>query len=405
MKILVVHNRYHYRGGEDTVVDAEVALLRRHGHRVLLYTRDNRELASMKKQDAVIGVLWSRQTEADIRHIHKAFGPDLIHAHNTFPIISPSLYAVAHQLNIPVVQTLHNFRLLCPQAMLLRNGDSCEACIGHFPWRAVIHRCYRDSLSQSSITAAMILMHRLRGTWRTEVARYIVLNQLCRDKFVAGGLPFDKLRIKPNFVEVDQRPDWQQRSGGLFIGRLSAEKGLHTLAEAVRQLRSVEIDVYGKGPLQRLVENTPGLRYQGFFQSATLQARLRKAAYLVMPSTGVESFGLVAIEAFACGTPVIASRHGGLKEIVVQGNTGLLVPPGDARALAQAIEYAETHPEAMLAMGRAAREVYLERYTPETNYVQMIRIYHEALASRAAPSGPSALSDAALPYAPTRPGR
>lgn len=405
MKILVVHNRYHYRGGEDTVVDAEVALLRRHGHRVLLYTRDNRELASMKKRDALIGVLWSRQTEVDIRQIHEAFGPDLIHAHNTFPIISPSLYAVAHQLNIPVVQTLHNFRLLCPQAMLLRNGDSCEACIGHFPWRAVIHRCYRDSFSQSSITAAMILMHRLRGTWRTEVARYIVLNQLCRDKFLAGGLPFDKLRIKPNFVEVDQRPDWQQRSGGLFIGRLSPEKGLHTLAGAVRQLRSVQIDVYGKGPLQRLVENTPGLRYQGFCQSATLQARLREAAYLVMPSTGVESFGLVAIEAFACGTPVIASRHGGLKEIVVQGNTGLLVPPGDERALAKAIEYAETHPEAMLAMGRAARDVYLERYTPETNYVQMIRIYHEALASRAAPSDPSALSDAALPYAPTRPGR
>ncbi len=405
MKILVVHNRYHYRGGEDTVVDAEVALLRRHGHQVLLYTRDNRELASMTQCAATMGVLWSRQTEADIRRIHTAFGPDLIHAHNTFPIISPSLYGVAHQLKVPVVQTLHNFRLLCPQAMLLRNGSSCEACIGHLPWRAVIHRCYRNSLSQSSITAAMILMHRLRGTWRTEVARYIVLNQLCRDKFVAGGLPFDRLRIKPNFVEVDQLPDWHHRSGGLFIGRLSAEKGLHTLAEAVRQLRSVQIDVYGKGPLQKLVESAPGLRYQGFYESATLQARLRHAAYLVMPSTGVESFGLVAIEAFACGTPVIASRHGGLKEIVVHGNTGLLVPPGDARALAEAIKYAETHPEAMLAMGRTAREVYLERYTPETNYVQMIRIYHEALASRAAPLDPPALSDATLSYAPTRTGR
>ena len=257
----------------------------------------------------------------------------------------------------------------------------------------------------------MILMHRLRGTWRTEVARYIVLNQLCRDKFVAGGLPFDRLRIKPNFVQVDQQPDWDQRRGGVFIGRLSAEKGLHTLADAVRQLRSVQIDVYGKGPLQRMVEHTPGLRYKGFHESATLQARLREAAYLVMPSTGVESFGLVAIEAFACGTPVIASRHGGLKEIIVQGCTGLLVPPGDGRALAQAIDYAETHPEAMLAMGRAARQVYLERYTPETNYVQMIRIYREALASSAAPSvpdassAPSAPSDATLPYAPTRPGR
>lgn len=404
MKILVVHNRYHYRGGEDTVVDAEVALLRQHGHQVMLYTRDNRELASMSSREAAASVLWSRQTVADLRRIKRVFCPDLVHAHNTFPLISPSLYAAARQLKIPVVQTLHNFRLLCPQAMLLRKGSACEACVGHLPWRAIVHRCYRDSLSQSAITAAMIFMHRLRGTWRNEVARYIVLNQLCRDKFVQGGLPFDRMRIKPNFVRMTEKPDWEARRGGLFIGRLSAEKGLHTLAEAVRQLPSVRIDVYGKGPLQALVEATTGLRYQGFHESAALQSRLREAAYLVMPSTGVESFGLVAIEAFACGTPVIASRHGGLKEIVVQGKTGLLVPPGDAHALAQAIAYAERHPEAMRAMGRAARQVYLDRYTPESNYVQMIRIYREALASHAAPSAPSAPPTIPLPYAPTRTG-
>ncbi len=402
MKLLVVHNRYHYRGGEDTVVDAEVALLRQHGHQVMLYTRDNRELASMNQREAATDVLWSRRTETDIRRIHLEYTPDLIHAHNTFPLISPSLYAVAHQMKIPVVQTLHNFRLLCPQAMLLRNGSSCEDCIGHLPWRAVLHRCYRNSLPQSAITAAMIFMHRIRGTWQTEVTRYIVLNQLCRDKFVEGGLPFERMRIKPNFVRVVEKPEWHDRHGGLFIGRLSAEKGLHTLAAAVQRLPPVQIDVYGKGPLQSLVGETPGLCYKGFHESTVLQARLREAAYLVMPSTGVESFGLAAIEAFACGTPVIASRHGGLKEIVVQGKTGLLVPPGDAGALAQAIAYAESHPTEMLAMGRAARQVYLERYTPETNYVQMIRIYREALASHAAPSIPSATP---LPYAPTRTGR
>ncbi len=233
MKLLVVHNRYHYRGGEDTVVDAEVALLRQHGHQVMLYTRDNRELASMNQREAATDVLWSRRTETDIRRIHQEYTPDLIHAHNTFPLISPSLYAVAHQLKIPVVQTLHNFRLLCPQAMLLRNGSSCEDCIGHLPWRAVLHRCYRNSLPQSAITAAMIFMHRIRGTWQTEVTRYIVLNQLCRDKFVEGGLPFERMRIKPNFVRVVEKPEWHGRHGGLFIGRLSAEMGLNTLAAAV----------------------------------------------------------------------------------------------------------------------------------------------------------------------------
>ena len=398
MKILVAHNRYHYRGGEDTVVDAELELLRRHGHQVMLYSRDNRELASMTAREAAASVLWSGLTESDIRRLNDEFHPDLIHAHNTFPLISPSLYDVAAQLKIPVVQTLHNFRLLCPQAMLLRQGRTCEACIGHLPWRAVVHRCYRDSLPQSAITSAMILLHRLRGTWRTQVARYIVLNQLCRDKFVEGGLPFERLRIKPNFVNSEVEPDWQDRRGGVFIGRLSTEKGLQTLAEAMRHIPAVQIDVYGKGPLLPFVENATGLRYRGFHDAATLQQCMRKAAYLVMPSTGMESFGLVAIEAFSCGTPVIASRHGGLKEIVVQGSTGLLVPPGDAQALAQAIAYADSHPEQMLAMGRAARQMYLSRYTPDINYVQLIRIYREALAFYATPQ------TTPLPYAQTRSG-
>lgn len=398
MKILVAHNRYYYRGGEDTVVDAEVALLREHGHQVMLYSRDNRELSAMSKQEAAASVFWSRQTEADIRQLRDEFNPDLIHAHNTFPLISPSLYYVAGELKIPVVQTLHNFRLLCPQAMLLRQGSSCELCVGHLPWRAIAYRCYRGSLSQSAITAAMIMLHRMRGTWRSKIARYIVLNQLCRDKFAEGGLPFDRMRIKPNFVRSDKTPDWNARRGGLFIGRLSPEKGLHILAQAVSLLPSVQIDVYGKGPLQEFVEHTPGLRYRGFHDAPALQQHMCNASYLVMPSTGVESFGLVAIEAFASGTPVIASRHGGLKEIIVQGSTGLLVPPGDAHALTQAIAYAEAHPEKMLEMGRAAREAYLSRYTPEINYGQIIRIYREALACT------TALHDATLPYAQTRAG-
>ena len=399
MKILVVHNRYHYRGGEDTVVDAEVSLLRSHGHDVLIYSRDNHELQAMSRRAAAMGVLWSRRTVSDIRTLQKDFQPDLIHSHNTFPLISPSLYAIAHALRIPVVQTLHNFRLLCPQAMLLRDGVSCEACVGHLPWRAVVHRCYRQSFPQSAITATMIFMHRLRGTWVHQVSRYIVLNQLCRDKFVQGGLPFERMRIKPNFVQAQGEPEWTGRCGGLFIGRLSPEKGLHTLALAMQQLSSIQIDVFGNGPLQSLVEGTPGLHYRGYHDAATLQQRLRRAAYLVMPSTGVESFGLAAIEAFACGTPVIASRHGGLMEIVVHGKTGLLVQPGDADALANAIAYAEAHPDRMLAMGRAAHDTYLRCYTPETNYVLLMRIYREALASL-----PSAQSSP-LPYAETRPGR
>ena len=379
MKILVAHNRYLYRGGEDTVVDAEVNLLRQHGHQVWVYSRDNTEIQYLTPFEAAKTSLWSRQTAQELQKIHQQFSPDLIHAHNIFPLISPSIYDVAKKLRIPVVQTLHNFRLVCPQAMLLREGKHCEACVGKLPWRAVIHRCYRQSMSQTALTSTMLTLQRLKGVWDKQISLFIVLNQLCREIFARGGLPMDKLRIKPNFVESHREPQWQHRRGGLFIGRLSAEKGIDVLINALNKLPTHVIDVFGKGPLQALVEASPRLRYGGFQSSDILHQKLNEAAYLVMPSTGVESFGLVAIEAFACGTPVIATRHGGLRELIHHGQNGLLVPPNDASALASAIAYAESHPNHMRRMGMAARKNYLTSYTPERNYEQLIQIYHEAL--------------------------
>jgi glycosyltransferase involved in cell wall biosynthesis len=264
--------------------------------------------------------------------------------------------------------------------MLLREEQACEDCVGHLPWRAIVHRCYRNSYSQSAVSTLMLTAHRLLGTWRNMVNRYIVLNQTCRDKFQRGGLPLARLRIKPNFVESKRIPTWNQRQGGIFIGRLATEKGLAVLAQAVATLPGHSIDVYGKGPLQTLVENSPGLRYCGFHTPSELANRLQKATYLVMPSTGVESFGLVAIEAFACGTAVIATNHGGLAELIVHGKTGLFVRPGDVRALAQTIAWAEANPAAMIKMGQAARAEYLSRYTPEHNYEILTDIYREAVA-------------------------
>ena len=383
MKILVAHNRYRYRGGEDTVVDAEVDLLRRNGHEVLVYLRDNEELTRMKNHHAALQTLWSHKAVADVTVLSEKFRPELIHSHNTCPLISPSLYSVATRLNVPVIQTLHNFRLICPQATLLRNGVQCEDCVGNLPWRAIVHRCYRNSLPQSAVSSSMIMLHRLLRTWHTKVTRYIVLNQLCRDKFIAGGFPFDLLRIKPNFVDSANEPEWVHRSGGIFIGRLSEEKGLKVLAEALSQLPDCQIYVYGKGDLQNFVEATSCFHYKGFHAADELQACLRQAAYLVIPSTGIESFGLVAIEAFAAGTPVIASAHGGLQEIVVHGKTGLLVESGNSEALARAIAFAEDHPAEMKIMGRAARQAYLSRYTPEINYRLLMTIYREAVESMA----------------------
>ena len=385
MKILVAHNRYLYRGGEDTVVDAEVNLLRQHGHQVWVYSRDNAEIQYLTSIEAAKTSLWSRKTVHDLQKIHQQFSPDLIHAHNTFPLISPSIYGIAQKLRIPVIQTLHNFRLVCPQAMLLREGKHCDACVGTLPWRAIVHRCYRQSLSQTALNSTVSMLQRLRSIRHQQISCFIVLNTLCREIFARGGLPLDKLRIKPNFVELPPEPQWRHRKGGLFIGRLSGEKGIEVLIQALNQLPNIVIDVFGKGPLQDLVSSSPGLRYGGFQSKDVLRQKLGEAAYLVMPSTGVESFGLVAIEAFASGTPVIATRHGGLRELIIHGQNGLLVPPNDVSALVSAIAYAETHPDHMRQMGMAARKNYLTSYTPERNYEQLIQIYHEAVTSAALP--------------------
>jgi len=381
MRILVAHNAYLYRGGEDTVVEAEIALLRRHGHEVMLYRRDNTELDALPRRQAAMDSVWSKRTVVEVGRLLESFRPHLIHAHNTFPLISPSLYGVANRSDIPVVQTLHNFRLLCPQAMLMRNGRYCDDCVGRWPWRAVLHRCYRGSLAQSAASAVMVSGHRALGTWRHRIRRYIVLNQMCREIFIRGGLPAEKLSIKPNFVESIGAPGERSRRGGLFIGRLAPEKGLLTLAQAIRQKPLIRIAVCGSGPLQATIERSEGLDYIGFEQGESLRTRISNAEFLVMPSTGIESFGLAAIEAFACGTPVIASRHGGLREIVEHGHNGLLVTPGNADELANAIAYAVSNPMQMRRMGLEAYQTYLARYTPERNYATLMAIYHQALAS------------------------
>ena len=380
MRILIAHNAYLYRGGEDTVVEAEIALLRRHGHEVMLYRRDNTELDTLPRRQAAMDSVWSKRTVVEVDRLLESFRPHLIHAHNTFPLISPSLYGVANRSDIPVVQTLHNFRLLCPQAMLMRNGRYCDDCVGRWPWRAVLHRCYRGSLAQSAVSAGMVSSHRMLGTWRHRIRRYIVLNQMCREIFIRGGLPAEKLSIKPNFVAAGGAPGEHARRGGLFIGRLAPEKGLLTLAQAIRQKPLIRIAVCGSGPLQATIEQSEGLDYIGFEQGEALRARISNAEFLVMPSTGIESFGLAAIEAFACGTPVIASRHGGLREIVEHGHNGLLVTPGNADELANAIAYAVSNPMQMRRMGLEAYQTYLARYTPERNYTTLLAIYHQALA-------------------------
>ncbi|RZI86208.1 MAG: glycosyltransferase [Rubrivivax sp.] len=379
MKILMVHNAYQQRGGEDSVVDAELALLRANGHEVVLHLRHNDEVDGASRVSVASQALWSTQTSHDIKRLIEEFRPEVMHVHNTLPLVSPSVYWAANACGVPVVQTLHNFRLLCPQATFLREGKVCEDCLGKVPWRAVRHRCYRDSAVQTGVVATMLSMHRALGTFQHKVSRYIALNQFCKAKFIEGGLPAERICVKPNFVDWAPQPQWASRVGGLYVGRLSEEKGIQVLLEAMRQLPTHGVEIVGSGPFEAETRQVAGDAYLGFLPLADIMSRLSGAAFLVLPSVCYEGFPRTLVEAFANGVPVIASRLGSMAELVTDGVTGLLFEPGNAADLATKVRWANEHPQEMLGMGQAARAEYEHRYTPERNCAELVEIYAQAI--------------------------
>lgn len=381
MKILFVHNAYQQFGGEDAVVEAEVSLLTSRGHTVELYKRHNDELYQISPASAAIGAIWSTRTVEDINKVFDRMQPDVVHIHNTFPLISPSIYWTAARSKVPVIQTLHNFRFLCAQGTFLRNGSICEDCLGKTPWPAVVRKCYRGSAPQSAILVSMLRFHRAVGTYRNKVTRYIALSEFSRDRFIEGGLPAEQMRVKPNFIWSNVQPEWNHRSGGLFVGRLANEKGIDTLLQAVQLCGDDTISVIGGGPYAPSVEKGFGERFLGFRSQGVIMEKMRSSTFLVVPSIGYEQLPTTIIEAYACGLPVIASRLGSLVEIVRDGVTGLLFNPGDARDLADKLEWAKAHPGEMLKMGRASRAEYEAKYTPSANYQMLMDIYEEAIAA------------------------
>lgn len=360
------------------VVESEISLLQARGHLVELYTRNNIQLNDVSSLAMAKQTLWSVRTTCEITELIERFRPDVIHVHNTFPLISPSLYWAAARAGVPIVQTLHNFRLLCLNALFLRKGMVCEDCMGRTPWRGVARACYRNSLTASAVLASALTLHRGLGTYRNKVTRYIVLNEFCRTKFVEGGLSEERIVVKPNFVDLEL-PEVQERSGLLFVGRLSVEKGVEVLAGALGRHPNMRIRVAGDGPKRRLIEGVTGVTYLGNLPSEAVYVEMRSALALVVPSVCYENFPRTIVEAFACGLPVIASRIGALADIVTDGRNGLLFEPGNASDLAEKLRWALKHPEEMAHMGDNARDDYEAKYTPSMNYDCLVSIYEGAI--------------------------
>lgn len=378
LRVIFAHCAYRMRGGEDAVVEAERELLRNRGHQVLVYKRKNDDIPRLNKMVVASQTLWSGRTYREIVDLVLRFKADIIHVHNTFPLISPSLYWAAQRCRIPVVQTLHNFRLLCPQGTFLRAGALCEDCLGRVPWRGVVHRCYRASAAQTSVAVGMLAAHRWLGTFQRKVTRYIALNEFARRKFIEGGLPAERISIKPNFADIPPPPA-SCRRGGLFVGRLSPEKGVSVMMEALRHHPRTSLDVIGAGPLEATVVQHPQLSVSGWREPHEVYERMCRASYLLLPSLCYENFPRTVVEAFACGLPVIASRSGPMMELIDEGRTGLFFETGSAAGLADKIAWAEAHPEAMRRMGDNARRAYEAKFTPQENYRQLMAIYGNAM--------------------------
>jgi len=250
--------------------------------------------------------------------------------------------------------------------------------MGHVPWRGVARACYRGSRMASGALAGMLTLHRGLGTYRHKVARYIALNGFCRDKFIEGGLPAERVVVKPNFVDFDL-PGPMARAGLLFVGRLSVEKGVGTLANAMALLPDAQLQVAGDGPEAGLLDGVAGVTKLGSLPGEAVRREMGRAAALVVPSIWYENFPRTIVEAFACGLPVIASRIGALADIVRDGETGLLFEPGNPRDLADKMAWALAHPEQMALMGRNARAQYVAEFSAEVNYRRLMAIYDEVL--------------------------
>ena len=389
--VLVIHNRYQQAGGEDTMVRAETTLLRQYGHRVTEYARNNaviREFGWLRKSSLLLSTTWNLQAYAQLRRLIRAQRPDVAHCHNLQPMISPAAYYACRAEGVPVVQTLHNFRLCCPAGTCFHNGTSCQDCDGALG-RAVARGCYRNSRLQTAAVAVMLATHRALGTWNHLVDAYSAPSIFCLERLANAGVLRSKITLRPNFLLRDPGARNASDDYVVFVGRLCAEKGILQLLSAWRQLRKIPLVVVGDGPLRDEAESYAArygmsdVRFTGALTAEETTARVKKARFLVCPSVFYETFGMTVLEAAACGVATVGSRSGAIPELVEDGKTGLLFDPRYGDELVEKAEWAWSHPVAMNEMGAAARRRYLQRYTAEKNYEQLMGIYRSVMATGA----------------------
>ena len=337
----------------------------------------------MDKLKVFFTASYSRSSKKKLSKTLSEINPDIVHVHNFFPLLTPSIYDACFDIGVPVVQTLHNYRAICPGGLLLRDGHVCEKCIKGSAYQAVKYKCYKNSYLGSLSVANMVEKHRNSGTWEKKVTRFVALTEFAKSRFIMAGFPENKISIKSNFVFDFNKPKNNKnliRSGVLFVGRLSQEKGIFTIIKAWKNL-NIHLKIIGTGPLEKNIRESENnfIHLLGVNEQKFVRAEMSKAAFLIMPSDWYEGFPMVLVESFSQGLPIIVSGLGSLAEIVQDGFNGLHFEHGNANDLAEKVRWMIEHPDMCKKMGKNARTSYLEKYTPNKNYDELISLYKLAI--------------------------
>lgn len=381
MRVLLVHNFYRIPGGEDSVVREEFSLLKRKGVDVELFSVSNDDIhGALGALVAGLSLIYNPSARRTLAHKLAEFAPDVVHVHNFFPRLSPSIFDACRDAGVPVVMTLHNFRILCPAALLHPQEAFRERSLTHSCWWTVPRKVYRNSFVATLALAAMVEFHKWNKTWPRKVDRFIALSNFAKDIFVKGGLPAERVTVKPNCIAAPVAPDGPPRRGALFVGRLDEQKGVPTLLRAWTEI-DYPLTIIGDGPLANAVAQAINVRVLGRQPRAVVQKEMRAAKFLVLPSVGQEMFPITALEAFANRLPVICSDLASLSDIVSHGANGLTFAAGSAAALADRVRWAINNPKALDEIGARARAIYEARYTSDANFEYLMRIYRSVISS------------------------
>lgn len=382
MKVLVCHNTYKFRGGEDHVFEDECWLLEQNGCDVVTYQRNNSEIDKLGSARIAAKTVWNTEVYHDLRALIRETQPDVAHFHNTFPLISPAAYYAVRHEHVPVVQTLHNYRIVCPGSLMLRDGNHCQLCLDkRLAWPAVRHRCYKDSLAATAVTTAMSAVHHTLGTWLRQVSLFITPSEYSKRVFAAGRLPPDRIRVKPNFVRPDPGMGAGDGDYAIFVGRLSVEKGVGFLVDAwVRQQIPIPLWIIGEGPLETLLPTDhPKVRLLGQLPHDEVLRHIANAKLLVFPSIVHETFGRSMAEAFATGTPVVATDMEPMNQMIRDGDNGLLFERSNAESLAFQVRNLLANDALRQQLRAAGRREFELRFSPTVNFHKLMAIYDEAI--------------------------